>query len=187
MEDNKQNELQQNNGIDFGVLLHNAIGGIRKFWWILVILSTLTAAGFTFWQSRSYQPVYESHTTFTISVDEPSATNNNSFAYDRNAAGQMAATFPYLLESELLTDMVKHDLDVENVNGIVSGARTQNSNLFTIKVQSNNAQDAKDILDSIVRNFPVVSQYVMGAVYLNVIEAAALPDEPLNSFELCPM
>ena len=177
-----ENEQTQNaNQIDLVLLLHDMIRGMLKFWWLLIILVIGFAAGYLGLQYKRYVPMYQSKASFTVSMEGNADSGYDYlFYYDRSTAAQMASTFPYILESELLTDLVKQDLDVDYINGSISASAIENSNLFTLAVTSRSPEDAKKILDSVIKNYPIVSQYVIGHTQLNMIEAGQVPTEPYN-------
>lgn len=177
-----ENEQSQNeNQIDLVLLLHDMIRGMLKFWWLLLILVIGGAAISLGWQYKNYVPMYQSKASFTVAMENTYESGYSYlFYYDRSTAAQMASTFPYILQSELLTDLVKQDLDVDYINGSISASAIDNSNLFTLSVISSSPQDAKTILDSVIKNYPTVSQYVIGNTQLNMIEASQVPDEPYN-------
>lgn len=177
--DNQQNSNV--NQIDLILLLRDMIRGAQKFWWVLLITVLCCAVACLGIQYAKYEPMYQCKASFTVSMEGSYESGYDYlFYYDRSTAAQMASTFPYILESELLTDLVKQDLDIDTINGTITASAIDNSNLFTLSVVSNQPQDAKNILDSVIRNYPTVSQYVIGHTQLNMIEAARMPDEPYN-------
>lgn len=177
-----ENEQTQNtNEIDLELLLHDMLRGMLKFWWLLLILVVCFTAGYLGYLYQSYVPMYQSKASFTVSMEGNADSGYDyQFDYNKSTAAQMASTFPYILESEILTDLVKQDLDVEEINGSISASAIDNSNLFTLSVTSKSAKDSKSILDSVIKNYPTVSQYVIGHTQLNMIEAGRTPTEPYN-------
>ena len=118
--------------IDLHVLFADVKRGMAKFWWLLIIFVCFMVATVVLFKRARYVPTYESKASFTVSTENLFDTDLGSgFTYDRYTAKQMAATFPYIMESELLTDLVKHDLGVESINGTISATCIENSNLIT--------------------------------------------------------
>ena len=129
---------------------------------------------------RSYYPMYRAEATFTVETYNNSDTGY-SFFYDNRTAAQMALTFPYLLDSDLLLDRVKADMGVTTLNGTPSAKVIDNSNLFTLSVTSRDPQAAYDILQSLIKNYPAVAEYVIGRTQLNMIDHPEFPSTPYNS------
>lgn len=155
--------------------------GIRvliKFWWVVLGIIISLAILFFVVSKSNYIPMYEAKATFTVET----YTNQNgyTFYYDNSTASQMAKTFPFLLDSNLLLDRVKTDLGSEIINGVLGADVVTNSNLFTLYVKSNSPKDAYNILLALIDNYPEVSEYVIGKTQLNMIDTPKVPDKPYN-------
>ena len=109
-----------------------------------------------------------------------SSQSGYTFFYDTHTAAQMAKTFPYLLDSDLLLERVKADMGVEYLNGTPRAKVIENSNLFTLSVTSRDPQAAYDILQSLIKNYPAVAEYVIGKTQLNMIDYPEFPSMPYN-------
>ena len=87
--------------IDLGVLLVDFLKGIKKFWYLLIILPLIGSACVIGYQRNEYVPLYASQTTFTVkttgsgTLNEINTTYN--FYYDKNTAENIGNTFPYIL------------------------------------------------------------------------------------------
>lgn len=180
--ENETMRPQEEETIDLIILLHDVFRGFIKLWWVVLLLIAV-GAGVCYYRSvQNYYPMYKSTAAFTVVTSDSNDANYSYwYYYDQSTASQMADTFPYILESELLTDLVKQDLGVDYINGSITASAIENSNLFSLSVISRSPEDAKAILDSVIENYPDVSQYVIGATKLNMIEAPELPDAPYNS------
>ena len=99
--------------IDLFEFFSDFLRGFRRIWWLIPALVCL-GGGLTFGRAvRQYRPMYQSQASFTVTTAAASQDGYSySFYYDSSTVKQMAATFPYILESNLLTDLVKSDLGV---------------------------------------------------------------------------
>ncbi len=165
--------------IDLSVLIRDILRSFGKLWWLTALLAAICAAVSLFYGIRSYQPLYKAEATFT--VETYTTQSGYTFFYDNHTAAQMALTFPYLLDSDLLLDRVKIDLGVEYLNGMPSATVIENSNLFTLSVTSSDPQAAYDILQALIKNYPIVAEYVIGRTQLNMIDYPEFPSMPYNS------
>ena len=182
MEDNKK-QINISDGemeIELSVFIRDLLGSFFKLWWLTAVLAAVAAVAMLVYGIRSYKPIYKAEATFTVETRSVNQSGYNFF-YDNNTAAQMAKTFPYLLDSDLLLERVKADLGTEVLNGTPSAQVIENSNLFTLSVTSRDAQAAYDILQALIHNYPAVAEYVIGKTQLNMIAYPEFPSTPYNS------
>ena len=149
--------------LDLSVLLRDFLRSFGKLYWLVILLAAIAAAAALLYSAHSYRPMYKAEATFTVETYNPTQSGY-TFFYDSHTAAQMALTFPYLLDSDLLLERVKADLGVEFLNGTPSAKVIENSNLFTLSVTSRDAQAAYDILQALIKNYPAVAEYVIWPV-----------------------
>lgn len=166
--------------IDLSVLFQDLLRSFGKLWWLTILLAAIVSACALLYSIKSYQPMYKAETTFTVETYSPTQSGY-TFFYDNRTAAQMALTFPYLLDSDLLLERVKAELGVEYLNGTPSAKVIENSNLFTLSVTSREPQAAYDILQALIKNYPAVAEYVIGKTQLNMIDYPEFPSMPYNS------
>ena len=165
--------------IDLSILMRDLLRSFEKLWWLTIVLAVVVAAGALLYSIKSYRPSYRAETTFTVATYNPSQSGY-TFFYDNRSAAQLAQTFPYLLDSDLLLDRVRADLGVEFLNGVPYAYVVENSNLFTLSVSSMDPQAAYDILQSLIKNYPAVAEYVVGKIQLHMIDYPEFPSMPQN-------
>ena len=116
MEDKKNtsqfNTQEEPLQIDLSVLFQDLLRSFGKLWWLTVLLAAIVAVGALLYSIKSYEPMYKVETTFTVETYNPTQSGY-TFFYDNHTAAQMALTFPYVLDSDLLLERVKADLGVE--------------------------------------------------------------------------
>ena len=110
MEEKKSNEQLNNQDstmeIDLSVLLRDFLRSFGKLWWLVAMLAAVFAVVTLLRGASSYRPMYKAETTFTVETYNPTQSGY-TFFYDNQTAEQMALTFPYLLDSDLLLERVK--------------------------------------------------------------------------------
>lgn len=170
--------------IDLNVLLNDFIKGLRKFWWLLVLLPLLGAASGFGYAKMSFVPNYTASATFSVKTSSIAAASDvasdYSYVYNSNTASQLSETFPYLANNDIIRDKIKDDLNLDVINGRISASVVTDSNLVTVKVDSNNKEDALAILQSFVEHFPDLAQYVLGSTELTMLKAPSVTNEPTN-------
>ncbi len=184
----RESSQETESQIDLFELLYDFQRGFKKIWWLIPLFVCLFGGLLYARTAIRYQPMYKSQASFTVSTATASGGSYSySFYYDTSTVKQMASTFPYILESNLLTDLIKNDLGVEYINGTISASAIAESNLFTLTVTSNDPQDAYDILQAVMNHYSEVSAYVIGDTKLNMIEAPKLAETPYNDKNALPV
>ena len=159
-------------------LIDDVWKGFKRFFWIIPSL-VLIFSGVNYYRARnSYRPTYQAFQSFVISTRTAYGYSNTY--YNRTTGAQMAKTFPIILTSGMLQEVVKEDLGVPNLNGSISADFLENSSLFTIRVTSSDPQAAYDILQSVVKNYPEVAEYIIGETQLEMIDDSGIPTKPIN-------
>ncbi len=161
------------------------VKGLRKLWWLCLLLAALLGSGMFYNAYRSYSPRYTVSATFTVSTQTSSASIGGisvySFYYDSTTAAQLASTFPYLLNSNLLSDMICEDMDISYIPVSMEASAVEGSNMFTLSVTGKDPQLTYDILQSVIKNYPSVAKYVVGNIKLTMITTPTVPTGPSNS------
>ena len=170
--------------IDLTALLGELWRIFTRMFWVPLVLAVL--AGGLLWQRswRSYTPMYRSEATFTVQLlsNQYDITGVDSY-YDKAAAEQLANTFPYLLSSDLMQQLLQRELGVTWLNGSITAQSVENTNLFSVQVTSTSAQDACDILNGVIAVYPQVANYVVGSTELTVLVPPAVASQPYNAFQ----
>ena len=170
---NKEEELEK---IDIIGLVSEFFKSAKKLFWLALLIIAICTAGAYGRSLLSYTPVYEAYTSFVVK----SNTSFSSQYYDRAAAEQLGKTFPYILTSGVLRDVVEKDLGVSYIPSTIQASVMENTNLFTITVRDSSAQRAYDVLQSVITNYPKVAEYIIGSTSLKVIDESGVPVRPCN-------
>lgn len=166
--------------------LSGVISAFFKFWWLCVLLAVL-AAGMMFIKSYVlFKPVYQSSVTFTVQTPQPGYGNmgitSYSFSYNRSTAAQFSNTFPNIIKSNILQDVVCNDLDLDYFPCSLTASSVSGTNMFTITATGSDPQVTYDVLQSVIKNYPSVSQYVIGNTDLDILNEPVVPTTPSNRF-----
>lgn len=164
--------------LDIFSLLSDLLHRMRRLWW--VVLLTTVICGVLFYQrsSVSYVPTYVAEATVSVEV-----LNGESYA-DRIAAEQMREVFPYILTTGALYEVIAADLGMDSVPGSISVTNIEGTNLMTISVSGSDAQKAYAVLQSVLKNYPKVAQYVIGRTRLTVIDETGVPSDTGREYTL---
>ena len=155
----EDNYSDQYIAMDLMYVIDDIWKGFRKYFWIIPIIMLLFASGSFFLQKARYRSQYEAFTSFAINTR--TAYGYTSTYYNKAVAKQLSKTLPYILTSGALQDVVKEDLGVKTLNGVISASSLEESSVFTIRVTSTKPQDAYDILQSVIKNYSSVAEYII--------------------------
>ena len=178
------NMQQENDYIDVGVMLVDFWKGIRKFWYLILILTALGMGVLCGYQHYTYVPTYRASASFTVKTVGNMLNNEvntaYSFFYDKNTADQIEKTFPYILSSEILQKHLRQELGTSYVNGSVTAQVIEASNVVTLSATSRDKAAAKEILEAVIVVYPQVAEYVLGEIEFEFLNEPELQDQPIN-------
>lgn len=171
--------------IDWLAIVYEFLHNLTKIWVGILVLVILCSIGSCIYEKANYRPVYTAATTFTVNIKREQSIYGSVTYYDNAAAAQMAQTFPYILTSSYLHRMVAADMGMP-VRGVIKAEVTPNTNMLTLSVTYTDPQSAYDTLESVIRNYPSVSEHIIGKVTMNVLDETGVPavaDNPINYFK----
>ncbi len=167
--------------IDGSRIVYYFLKALKWLWWLIPVLAILGGCFGGLYKKLSYVPVYQASASYTVEID-----GMYSSYYGKATARQLAASFPYILTTGELTSLVCSDLGVETLPGVISVSVLDNTNLLTVSVKSGNAEDAYDVLCSVVKNYPAIAEYVVGKTTLKLVISPTVPTEPMNDENIWP-
>ena len=103
-----------------------------------------------------FRPVYETSATFTVNTETLSLSGEGlpsyAYYYDNATASNLADTFPYILQSDILTEAIRDDLDISYVPASLSAKAISSTNMFTLTASGSDPQATYDVLCSAMKN-----------------------------------
>ena len=156
---------------ELALLIRDMLHRLKRFWWVIVLMTAIGAALFYYHTSSSYSPRYVAEATVTVEI-----VNGGQYA-NQNTAEQMGKVFPYILTSGALSDVISADLGTKDVPGTISVSSIHGTNLLTVSVSANDPNTAYAVLQSVLKNYPEVAKFVVGQTDLNVIDDSGVPTD----------
>lgn len=179
---NDDSRYQQNIEVvtqpEFADLLDEMLNALKKFWKYILGLVIMLAVLFYGYSRWNYVPEYTATSTFTVTANNSS---RSSASYNQAVASQMGKVFPYLLSSDAMTRMVAEDLGMDHVPGRITTETLFNTNMMTLSVTSGDPTTSYEILQSIIKNYPSVTEYILGDVTMNLVDGSGKPIAPSNA------
>lgn len=167
--------------LDITRLIDDAFKGLRLYWMAFLVVLSVCSSLFYFQAKRSYVPEYRAATTFIVNTNM--TLNYSDDYYNKATASQMAKTFPYIILNNALQHIIAEDLGVTEIPGEIKAEAMEGTNMITISVTSTSPEDAYNVLQSVIRNYPRVARSVIGETELNVIDETGMPTYPINDME----
>lgn len=179
------NDTQENEGIDIFRNLSDAFKLAKKHKLSFFLTIVLTAVIVLVASIVTYHPVYETMATFSITPlvysDSKNGISVYEFDYSSAYAEQMEKTFPFIIHSDNLRDIINYDLGTNAVYSIKATSISA-SNVFQVSVSSSSADVSNNVMTSFAKSFPKLSEYVFGDIRLNVLYSSGLAEHPSNQF-----
>ena len=178
MEREQNNRPEELEKIDLMLLLDDLWRGVKRFWLWLLLLIAVCAVGNVGLEKLRYQPQYEAYSTFFVNTQNAYVTGEAY--YSQTTAEQLSKSFPYIMTSGTLEDMVAKTLGVDSVPATISASSLADSALFTLKVTANDPQTAYDVLQAVIEDYPQVARYIIGDTKLKLMDKSGVPERPIN-------
>ena len=169
------NTVERVTGLDYYIIARD----IAKEW--LSILLLVIAAGLltSVYYVRSYTPSYTTRSTMVVSSAGASGSIYNSIY----STSQTTTKFSQILNSSLLQKKVAEEIGLPYFVGKAEASNVENTNLLQIKVTTSSPEISFREMKSILENYGIVSQYLLGNVILETLEpptVAKEADNPMN-------
>lgn len=179
----KDVKKQEEGLIDITEMLNDYIRILKRIWLWILILAVVGTSVCYIRARRQYVPVYTASATFTINIqsEQVSGDGTTSSFFDNKTAQQMATSFPYILTSGVLKRKVSADLGGEGVASTIQASVMENTNLLTISVTDRDPDMAYKVLQSVIENYPSVSEVIVGKVYMEMLDETGVPVSPDNA------
>lgn len=170
IESTEKGKIDEAEKIDLISLSEDFLYGLKKLWWLILVLILAGAVGFYFRATYTYTPQYEA--SATMSVTAPGGQYMGA-----QTASKMANVFPYILTSGVLEDVVAQNMGLDSVPGSIKADAEEGTNLLTISVTSDDPQMAYDILHTVIDCYPEVAEYVIGETSLTILDETGVPSD----------
>lgn len=166
--------MQQDNRIDIDKV--SIMRGILRQWWVILLLTIGTYMLAYVYLDSQYVPQYTTSTTFIVTQRSTSATAYNNI----QSAKDTATKFSQILNSTVLQKKVAQELSLPSLNATVKSRVIEETNLIVLSVTADSAYRSFTILQSMLKNHSLVSQYLLEDVVLNMIQPPTIPGSAGN-------
>lgn len=166
----EKKEIDEAEKIDIMNLAADILNAVRRLWGLLLVLLLVCPLRSYFATSFSYTPQYVASATVSVTTPGGGYTNVQS-------AQDMAEIFPYILTSGVLKDVVAQDMGLDYLPGQITVEAEEGMNMMTISVSGSDPQMAYNILQSVIKNYPEVAEYIFGETSLQILDETGIPSD----------
>ena len=154
------------------------IRDLLKNWWIIVLIVISLYLAATGIGKLVYIPEYTVSTTLVVNAQGTSDTYT-SLAM----ANEMADIIKEVFQSDVLLELVENEIGKTN-QGTITCNQIQETNLLVLNVTSKDPQNAYQFMNSALKHYDEVSDYVFTNATLQVLQEPSIPITPANSSKL---
>ena len=158
------------------------LGDVKKHLFTIIALSLAAALLMYVRGAKRYTPVYDVSATYVVTTRGANA----SLISNLSSAQQTAELLSRVVTSGPLMDAVAAELGLPYVPGAVSCEIVQETNLLVLRVTAGSPRMAFLILDSVMRNYPVVTDLIGRDVVMRVLVQPEIPTAPSNANDPLP-
>lgn len=164
--------------VTIGDFFEKYVKQLKKHGWCIIVLACIFAVLNIGKVYLTYTPIYTAEAIFTVSTD---VSAGNTSYYNNTSTQQLAKTFPYIITSSALQNIVAKELDMKSVPGTIKVNALDGTNLFTISVTSSDYATSYKILKSVLNSYPQVANHIIGNTQLTLITSPPTSAPPTNT------
>lgn len=160
--------------------IQSILRDVKKAWQIILLVGLASAMLCYSLISIFHTPMYTVSQTFAVSTKSAQATVSS----DISATYEMTQKFSTILENNILRKKVAEDLGVEDISAEMSANVVSETNMMVLSVTAESPQEAFQILESMIRTYPTISEYVLPDVVLSTLKQPEITSLPSNSLPI---
>ena len=122
-----------------------------------------------------YVPEFTAQATMAVSA------KGDSSAYSSlSLTNQMAGVFSEVFDSNVLKEKIAEELGEDSIEETIQASVIEETNLITLQVTSENPRRAYQVIQSAIRNYDAVSDYLFSNAMLRIVQEPSVPYAPSN-------
>lgn len=169
--------------INLSQIVASFLKAFKKLWIIMVIIMVIfTVIGYQKYK-RSYVPNYETRATFSITAPEYNGSEDRTYTNNSELASILSVSFDYLINNEVFYEVIKQDLGINYMPSVITISAVPETNILSIVASGSDADMTYKVVQSVLKNYGSVAEFVIGDTQLDVLEEPAVPKEPTNPYD----
>ena len=174
-----------NNGkepINLSQIVASFLKAFKKLWWIMVAFMIVFAVlGYRSYK-KHYVPSYETKATFSITAPQYDGSEDKTYTNNSQLASILSVSFGYLINNELFYEIIKQDLGVNYMPSVITVSAVPDTNILSIVASGSDAEMNYKVIQSVLKNYGSVADFVIGDTQLDVLEEPVVVDNPMNPY-----
>lgn len=165
--------------LDLSGLLEDYFRCLKRYWLqLLLVILIVTALTVTYF-NRRYEPFYEAKLTYAVEKTGDAAT-------DASIAKRLSMSVPSVTAlEEFRQDLTKNIQEKSlNYNYQFSSVNTEDSNLFTVIIKTNNYKNTNLLMENFKEIYPKWASEITGTVELQIADESLAGKNPSNPYSL---
>lgn len=152
------------------------IRDLLKNIWVILLAAAAGWFAVTGVMSFLYVPEFTAQATMAVSA------RGDSNAYSSlSLTNQMAGVFSEVFDSNVLKEKIAEELGEDSINETIQATVIEETNLITLQVTSENPRRAYQVIQSAIRNYDEVSDYLFSNAMLRIVQEPSVPYAPSNA------
>lgn len=175
----KQNDFQDETDVlCLSTLFEDMWKGWKKYKVFLTALIVIAALALGAYEKCTYTPQYEAYASFTLNTG-----GYDNGRYDKAEESQFSKTFINVINSGVLEQPVADAVGEEILPAVITAEAVEDTALFTIRVTALEPQMAYRVLQSVLKVYPSVTDYILGDTLITLMDESGVPTQPSNSLD----
>lgn len=165
--------------LDLRGILEDYVRCLKGYWLqLFLVLLTVTALTVTYF-NRSYEPFYEAKITYAVERTGDTAT-------DASIAKRLSLSVPSVTALEEFRQDLTENIQEKslNYNYQFSSVNTEDSNLFTVYLKTNNYKNTNLLMENFKEVYPKWASEITGTVELQIADESLAGKNPSNLYSL---
>ena len=152
------------------------IRDLLKNIWVILLAAAAGWFAVSGVMSFLYVPEFTAQATMAVSA------RGDSNAYSSlSLTNQMAGVFSEVFDSNVLKEKIAEELGEDSINETIQATVIEETNLITLQVTSENPRRAYQVIQSAIRNYDEVSDYLFSNAMLRIVQEPSVPYAPSDA------
>lgn len=149
---------------------------VGRMWQVILLVGLASAMLCYSMIALFHTPMYTVSQIFAVNQKSASANATT----DISATYEMSQKFSTILENNILRKKVAEDLGVASVSAQMQAQVVPETNMMQLSVTATSPREAFVVLESMLRTYPTISEYVLPDVVLNTMQQPEISSTPSN-------
>lgn len=150
---------------------------VVKRWLVIAAVTAMVCVGTFIVSHVSYEPVYQTATTFVVTAKGSSTTVISNLT----STSSVASVFSDLLNSSMMRKYILEELGTTHFDGEITASVIAETNLLNVRVKASDPRTAYIVAQAIIEHHEKLTYRVVDGVSIEVLMRPTVPVRPVNS------